>query len=231
MSVPPVISPESIPTSTDQQTAPSTNPEFDIVKQQIAQLTQVVGTLASTIQNRPTAAPPPPPITADDFHSNPQLLIDRIRDEISAQTAPLNQFRVQLERQQQYQAIKGQVKNANPQFGKFWHLIEPQLDQAFMTGNVEVHPQLVFYQAQAIFGGLVSQNPALLVSAPAPTPATMIPPSGSAPPNPAAEAPKQRELTDAERQVARRSGLTDAQYLNLLEGSAMIVTHRAGGTK
>ena len=224
--VPPINQPDSTQTLTPPP--PQTPTEFDVVKQQLATLAGAVQNLTQHIQNnnRPPEPAPLPPISAEEFQNNPQVMLDRIMAEQQRQIAPLLEFRQQFNRANAYTQVKNQVKASHPNLTRLWGQIEPQLDQIFSTGQVEPNAQLVYYNAMAILGGLSLQAPTSNGNlTPAPIPPNMIPPSGSPPPG---TPPIPTRALDANEQLlARQKGLTDAQYLQLTEGSVMLVTPAA----
>jgi hypothetical protein len=195
-------------------------------------LTTAVSSVVQHI-SRPTApiAPAPrPPLTREDFEANPQMLIDRIQEDMATQIAPINQFRAQFERRSTYESIKSQVKASYPNLARFWNHIEPGLDQTFNSGQVDVNIQMVLYQAQAILGGIALNNPTAFASTtpvgtPPTPPPSIIPPSGSPPPAP--PTPASRELTPNEKIMAAQKGLTDVQYLALQSGNALVISPRS----
>lgn len=239
------MTPPVPPISSDQNQNSPTPPilpinappsEMEVLRQTVANMQGQIGQLVNTIQSAvsaqtPQAPPPPPALTAEDFQNNPQLLIDRINQDIARQVAPLNAANNQFVRANQYTAAKAQVKNANPMFQRFWSQIEPQLDATFASGQIEPHPQIIFYHVQALVGGLALQNPTMFATAPnmQQQPNNFIPPSGSPPPLPQNNAPPLRQLTDNERRIAKERGLSDADYLKLQEGNVMFVGQKPTG--
>ena len=153
--IPPVSQPNSesqqtpTPISSSTPPVPAINPEFEVIRQQLNSLGATVGQLAQVVAQR-NAAPQASqaPITREEFEDNPQSFIDRIQSDIARQIAPLNEFRNQFARTTEYQNIKNQVKNFNPNLSRYWPHIEPILDQMFASGQTDVNPQLVLNQAR-----------------------------------------------------------------------------------
>lgn len=194
--------------------------------QQIAQLTNVMGQF---IQNQtPAQQAPQFSYNADELRDDPSKLVgvvhQMIRHEMQNSIAPLNEFKTSMQRQQQYAMLKQQVKGYHPNLTKFWHLIEPQLDNTFGTGQMDVNPQLVLYQAQSILGNLVLTQPNLLNQQS--TPPSMITPSGA--PAPSAPTTQLRNLTPNEEIIRQQRGWTVEQYLRESDPDVMIITPRAG---
>lgn len=212
---------------------PAQATELEILQRQVSALAQ--GFQNFTAQFQQNSAPPAPAapsynINPDDWNDPsraPLVMADIVRKEVAHSMAPLNEFRKTFERQNAYAAIKHQVKSSNPQIATFWAQIEPYLDQAFGTGNIDVNPQLVQNQALAILGGLVIQNPGMFAQRTAPQPVSMISPSGSPTPAGAPEPKKLRELDANEEMLRKAKGLTHEQFLLLQGDSAMIIKSAA----
>lgn len=228
-----------IPETPSTQTSPN-NPqasptEADILRQQLAQQGAQISELTNVMRGFIQQAQTPPPAPAPRFEYNPERpeelpgVIQRmIQHELQTSVAPLNDFRKTFERANAYAAIKGQVKAGFPHLAKIWHILEPQLDATFSTGNIEVNPQIVAYHAQALFGTAIAQNPALL-NAPVNPPAPMIPPSGA--PTPSNAVPSTvplRALTPNEEILRAQRGWTVEQYLQASEGNVMLITPKTG---
>ena len=228
-----------IPETPSIQTSPN-NPaglptEADILRQHLAQqgaqITELTNVMRGFIQNQ--SAPPPTPAPTFNYDPDrpaelPGIIQQMIRHELNQSVAPLNDFRRTFERTNAYAAIKHQVKAGFPHLAKIWHILEPQLDATFSTGNIEVNPQIVAYHAQALFGTAIAQNPALL-NAPVNAPPAMIPPSGA--PTPSTQIPSAiplRALTPNEETLRAARGWTVEQYLQASEGNVMLLTPKAG---
>lgn len=233
MTIPP-INPETLPenlstqTSTPQVTQLPT--EIELLRAQVGQLTGLVQQMAANTQQQRQPDVPqyqPMQVHPDDWSDPsraPSIMQEMIRREISQAVAPLDNFRKQYDRTNTYNIIKQQVRSSNPQISRFWNHIEPALDAVFGTGQIDVNPQIVLYQAQAVLGNIMLTNPSLLQAQPqAPAP-SMIPPSGATPPTPPNPSQNLRPLTENESRIARERGLTHEQYLQMAEGSAIVIT-------
>lgn len=229
-----------IPPITDPNLPNPNNPalptELDIMRQQLAQLSGAVNQIA---QHLSAPAPTPAPEQRYNFsHEDlqdpsklPGIIATIVGTETQRAIAPMNEMQRTFKRQSDYQMVKQQVKNSNPVWTRLWNVIEPQLDQAFSGGNIDVNFQIVSFQVSALIGHIATTNPALLSQHSAP-PAPMIPPSGSPLPsdsNP--PAPKLRDLTPDEEIVRKAQGLTQEQYLKLQEGSSMLLKSTPAGGK
>lgn len=217
-----------------QNTGTTSPTEFEILQRQVAQMQQMMGTIANSLQQNQQPVQQVPQrqqyqINPDDWQDPtkaPNLIADIIHRETQQAVAPLMEFRKQYERTNMYQSIKNQVKNSNPMFAKLWAHIEPYLDQTFSAGNVDVNPNIVAYQAQAVIGNLMMTQPHLLNQAPAgnPNAPNMISPSGAPTRQGNQETPKLRELDDNEETLRKARGLTKEQYLQLQAGGSMLLT-------
>lgn len=212
----------------DPNQIPQSQPtEFEILSRQVAQLTQSMGQMAQMFQQPQQQAPQQPsynfnPEDWQDPSKAPVMVAEIVARENAKAMAPMLEFRNQINRQNQYQAIKAGVRNMNSNFSRFWNHIEPVLDQTFGSGNVDVNQQLVAYQAQAILGGLFIQNPSLLNSTPSAP--QMISPSGATPPSNIPSAPPLRDLDDNEDRLRKERGLTKEQFLQLQAGGSMLLS-------
>jgi len=217
--------------STNNPPAPPT--ELEILQRQVQALTQGFQSFAQQFNQAPAPTQPASPsynINPDDWNDSsraPLVVAEIVRKEVEHSMAPMNAFRKSFERQNAYASIKAQVRNSNPQISTFWAQIEPYLDSAFGSGNIDVNAQLVQNQALAILGGLVVQNPGMFAQRTAPNPVSMISPSGSPTPSGAPEPKKLRELDPNEEMLRKARGLTHEQFLLLQDGSGMIVQSAA----
>jgi len=236
MTIPP-INPDTIPSENPNTPTSMSQPatqlptELELLRAQVGQLTGIVQQLATSQQPRPQEPQyQPMQVNPDDWSDPsraPTIMQEMIRREISQAVAPLDNFRKQFDRTNTYNVIKQQVKNSNPQLARYWNHIEPSLDATFGTGQIDVNPQLVLYQAQATLGSIMLTNPSLLN--PTPAPATpMIPPSGATPPSLPNPSQNLRPLSDNEAKIARERGLTHEQYLQMAEGSAIVISPKFG---
>ena len=219
-----MINPEN---QNQNQSSPSLPTEFEILQRQVQQMNGTLGQLTEML-NRPAPVVPVAPsynIDPDawaDPARAPNVMAGIIQQETQKAIAPLLEFRNQFNRANQYGQIKNQVKNMNPTISKFWAQIEPILDQTFSSGNVDVNPNIVAYQAQAIIGSLAMQNPGMFSAQAQGVP--MISPSGAPAPSTLPNTPKLRDLDENEETLRKARGLTQEQFLQLQAGSSMILT-------
>lgn len=188
---------------------------------------------AQAARGNVAAAPPPPPVEVDVI-GNPQGFLTAIRQEIKQQVAPLDDFRLQYQRQQQYELNKNLIK-ANPQVAPHWHLLEPHLNQAFANGQLkDTSLNGLAWACQTILGNLVFNNPSILQTAapaattppanPPRTPPNVAPSAPPAPVNPNQNGAALRDLTEAEERLRRQWGMTKEEFLKGSEGDAITVS-------
>jgi len=147
---------------------------LDAMQQLILQQQQEIARLGQTQAPAPVVQPPAAPV---DFYTDPK---GAIRQEVKDSIAPLNAFISMFQRAQTYAANKPNIKNAYPNLAAQWHLIEPQLDRVFITGETEATLQNVNVVMNNIVGSLLMNNPTAFNNPAAPA---VIPPSiGSTPP-------------------------------------------------
>ena len=180
--------------------------KLDQLQQMILQQQQEIARLGQTQAPAPVVQPPAAPV---DFYTDPK---GAIRQEVKDSIAPLNAFISMFQRTQAYNNAKPNIKMAYPNLASQWHLIEPQLDRVFGTGETEASPQNVNVVMNNIVGSLLMQNPAAFQ---APGTQTVIPPSipSAAPVAPANNAPVAfAPLTEQQKVLARYNGMTDEEF-------------------
>jgi hypothetical protein len=233
----PPIQPE-IPQTPPQDSPPLNQPTDDPIARQLSAIANMIAAQQTAIeelkakQNAPVNTTPPhdPSADAQLMFQDPRTLI---REEVTNAVKPLNEFRMQMQRQNQYMALKGQIRNYFPNLAPYWSNIESQLDQAFSAGQLDPTPQALNFAVNAIVGNMVNSgmiNP----SAPSVKPSSPVPPNipSSPPPPPTPPKPQLRELTEQEKTIARMNGMTAEQYLQHIEGASISVPVKpAGGNK
>ena len=184
----------------------------DPVMQKLDQMQQMILSQQAEIQRLGNVAAPAPvvqPAAPVDFYTDPK---GAIRQEVKDSIAPLNAFISMFQRTQAYNNAKPNIKMAYPNLASQWHLIEPQLDRVFGTGETEASPQNVNVVMNNIVGSLLMNNPAAFQ---APGTQTVIPPSISpaapvVPANPNNAVPV--VLTEQQKVLARYNGMTDEEF-------------------
>ena len=203
-------------------TSPNTGPsELSILTDMVRNLTMQVG----EIRERHSA---PPPVeervyTAEELRENPQLVMEGIKRHLDSSIAPIQQFRVQMERNSKYQQIKERIRTSQPHIEKLWDKIVGQLDTAIENSNVDPTMEVVSYHVSALMGSYLMRNPTALSDV-AP-PSMHLPPSGS-PPAPNSQTPPVRTLTANEETLRQQRGWTVEQYLKNSEEGAFTVTRK-----
>lgn len=180
----------------------------------------------------------PPAFNGENFFQNPGEVLDNFRktliQDVQQTISPLNQFRLQMERQTAYNNNKGQMEMYIPQHLKgYWPIIAQRMDMAFNAGYIQdASLQGLMGAFNTILGQVIAQGqvPVAPTNAIPPQPGVpftppSIPPSPPPPPTPPAN--QLRALTENEKLVARMAGMDDATYLKHLEGSTMIVQPQA----
>jgi hypothetical protein len=152
-----------------------------------------------------------------------------IREELSSIVAPLLEFRQEYGKQQAYERLKNELAQV-PNLYNIYKDIAPYVDEAMRNSE----PTLQNMQAAilSIYGakqaGLLPNSQPKPVEKPSvsnnPNP-PHLPPSAPAPPRASNNnQPKTRELTEAERDIARRFNMTPEQYINYLEADSDVGT-------
>lgn len=224
------IPPQELPPAQVPTNNGVTEERFNALMNMVAQQNAAFEELKSKFSSASTSAEPPhdPAKDAQIMFQDPRTLI---REEVTRAVEPLNQFRVQMQRQNNYSALKSQLRSAQPQLNPYWAQIESQLDAAFAGGQVEPTPQSIMFAVNAIVGNIALSGGFNQQQKPPNN--SMVPPNiPSSPPPPPTPKPQLRELTEAEHTVRRAAGLTVEQYLANVEGSSISVpVTKPGGTK
>lgn len=228
--VPPILPDDQNQNQTPPGQSTNLPSEFSALQSQVNQLTQGMTQMMQMMQNNYQAAPAPqnvfdPNSIIEDLRDpekSPYAIAKLIQHETRQALKPVEEMRTQFNRANIYASVKNQVRGMNPMFAKYWQHIEPMLDNTFAAGTIDVNPQIVSFQAQAILGGMLAQNPNLF-SQQAPAAAPMITPSGVTPPGMIPAKKELRPLSDNEELLRKQRGLTHEQFLQLQEGGVMIV--------
>ena len=179
----------------------------------------------------------PPPADREalkkEFYNDPIAAIEKV---VSRVNAPLNDFVAVTKNDNAYANIKNAIRN-NPQFASKFPKIEATVDnivrQALDSGS-PLSEGLVYSAVLSSIGLVeIGQVPGVSFRDPEPPvppanktePRNVITPPHLAPSSPPLpnnnSAPRQRELTENEKRLARASKLSDKEYLDLLEGDSM----------
>lgn len=204
--------------------APSTNEtalkaELDALQRRaLAELSEQNRQLQERLAQQNATPKTTPEEDAQQLFKNPRQLI---REEMQSIVAPLLEFRNQMTKQTAYEQLKQQMRS-NPQLNSIYNEVAPHVDAAMQT--VDPTPQNFQTVLFSVYGAYKAGVIPGVTPPPTPTP---VPPVSNQPPhippspppvprNTGNAAPKLRELTEAEREIARRSGLTHEQYLAYL---------------
>lgn len=203
-------------------TSPSNLPSDSEILARMNRLESSVSSLVGAIgqlveKNRP----PEPEVTDEELAQKPSLLLKKLTDHIDSQMKPINDFRVQAQREAEYMRNKDIVKNSNEIYKKLWDKIEPTLDLTIKQANVEPSVQIINYHVNALIGNYVLSNPDALKTG---EPPLHIPPSGPINQDGGGNKPPVRELTENEKIIAKQRGWTAEEYLKKSEGEHMVVT-------
>ena len=209
--------------------APSTSnlqAELDALQRRaLAELSEQNNRLQAQLAERNKTPTTTPEEDAKTLFSDPRKLI---REEMQQIVAPLIDFRNQYNKERAYEDLKSQLAQ-NPSLYAIYNKVAAQVDGAMRTVEPTMQnlQTVIFSIYGAYTAGLLPGSPA--PSSPKPeTPVTAppyIPPSSPpAPKPPANNSPNTRELTEAEREICKRTGQTKEQYLAYLHASEDVTT-------
>lgn len=171
---------------------------------------------------RPAPQPPSPEEEKQFFDAPRTATAQIVRQELEQQVKPINDFVRQMQREQNYTALKSQMRQNPAQFA-YLGQVEHYLDQIMQSAAVVDVPTVIAAYNTAL-GYHISQGGSL--NAPSnPTPPTNVP----IPPNPRPAPPvtppsnprgnKTRpQLTENEKKIARFNGQTDEEFIFWRDG-------------
>ncbi len=235
------------PAPTPPATPPSTPPtdpnaaQLGLYERLLAETQAENARLRSQLGNpNPAPAPVQTRVEAENFFTNPSEALNNFRtvlmQDVNAAIAPLNTFRVQVERQNIYNANKAQLDSViPPHLRGYWPVASQRMDMLMLNGQLQdVSFQALYSLFTAYIGSMFAQGNVPVAPTPAnPNPTPFVPPSipSSPPPPPTPQNPLLRPLTENEKLVARASGMDDAAYLRSLAETSMIIPAKQPGTK
>lgn len=199
--------------------------ELDALQRRaLAELSEQNSRLQAQLAERNRTPSTTPEEDAKTLFADPRRLI---REEMQQIVAPLIDFRNEYTKERAYENLKSQLAQ-NPSLFKIYSAVASHVDSAMRT----VEPTMQNLQT-VIFSIYGAYTAGLLPGVPAPntpkpeTPVTppYIPPSSPpAPKPPASGGPTTRELTEAEREIIKRTGQSKEQYLAYLHASEDVST-------
>lgn len=218
----PVVPPT--PAAPSNPPAPPTNDiraELDALQRRaLAELSQKNEELQRQLAEKNKTPRSTPEEDSQLLFKNPRQLI---REEMQEIVAPLIEFRNQFAKQSAYDNLKANLRS-NPQLFAIYNEIAAHVDQAMQTVEPTMQnlQTVIFSVYGAYKAGLIPNSQPSHIPAttqpqvpPVSTP-PHIPPSPPPVPRNTGNVPKVRELTEAEREIARRQGLTPEQYIAYL---------------
>lgn len=238
------IQPETsttLPPASEPATDPFAEQREAVRQQVLAEAAQVYGAGLADAERRAreatealnasrnTPATPTPPVDSATYFADPETHNRRmIQEELAKAVAPLNQLAQETRNQNAYMTAKGQLR-MHPNVGQHLQQIEHILDQeARFLQQVDMNSvgALAVNIIGRAYAGMI---PGVTLGAVAPVisrqvPPPQVPPSAARTPAPT---PAVIELTEQQRAVARFQGLSDEQYIALLNSDGSLTGLRA----